>query len=147
MGKERITRRTGLFGRIRTPKSDSFDQGSVRGGMVQFRKNTVARTDTSAKDIFKLPAGATLLGFVVSGPTASNAGTTGVLDIGKTGTGDFYVADDDVKTNGAKARFLAAAAGGDVGATDIQVTATYAETGTASTAGGPWTVTALYIPA
>lgn len=117
------------------------------GGIgMRMKSATVARTDTSAKNLFKLPANAILDGLLVSGAN-SDAGTTATLSIGKTGTNTFFVNARDVKAaasgNGLQLPTQAANMGS-VGSAELQVVGIYAETGTASTAGGPWTVTALY---
>lgn len=130
----RVTRGQALVGTI---KGDNTE-------VILMKSATVARTDTTAKDLFVLPANATLHMIQISGDTASDAATTAVLDVGTTADGDHYVVDFSVKTNGAKSNHAPAVNLGDVGASDVQVTATYAETGTASTTGGPWTVRAYY---
>lgn len=105
---------------------------------------TVARTDTTAKNLFKLPAGAILELLLIGGTVASDAGTSAVLDVGKTGTDNFFVASHDVKTAGSGDAANAAVTKnrGDQGG--IQVTGKHTEAGVASTTGGPWTVTALF---
>lgn len=106
---------------------------------------TVARTDTTAKDLFELPGNAVILGWFISG-AASDAGTAATLDVGNSDAGDAYVDGADVKAGGTlqvPAATGLGALGGDP-ADFVQVTATYAETGTASEDGGPWTVTCLY---
>ena len=123
--------------------------GSLRvkgGGRAPFAlQGTVARTDTVAKNLFKLPKGALLVSIHVGGTVASNAGTTAIVDVGKTGTDNFFVAAADVKTaglgdaNNAKATKNGGAQG------EIQVTGKYSETGAASNTGGPWTVTVVFL--
>jgi hypothetical protein len=105
--------------------------------------NTVARTDTTAKNLFLLPAGAIPLDVILTGRTASNAATTATVSVGVTGTATFYVNAADVKGNNGKISTAGALGLGAVPAT-LQVIGTYAETGTASSTGGPWTVTMLY---
>lgn len=104
------------------------------------------RAMTSATEIGTLPAGAVLLGLMLIG-TASNAGTTATLSIGTASSGTAYINARDVKTagTGTGAFFLTGAS--DTSAplsADTKVTATYAESGTASSAGG-WTVIFLYV--
>lgn len=126
----------------------SGDDGTAKfgSGKILYQKsNTVARTDTTAKSLFVIPALAEIVEIIISGNTASNAGTTAVLDIGKTGSNSFFVNDYSLLTaSGLGVHVPAAVNMGSVGATDITVNATYAETGTASTTGGPWTVTVVY---
>jgi hypothetical protein len=117
------------------------------GGIgVRIKSATVARTDTSAKNLFKLPANAILDALLISGAN-SDAGTSATLSIGKTGTNTFFVNARDVKAaatgNGLQVPTQAANMG-TVGSAELQVVGIYAESGTASTAGGPWTVTAVY---
>ena len=123
----------------------------VRGGYGQFvLVNTIARTDTSAKTLGVLPQDAQIIGMTVWGAAASNAGTSATISVGKSGgTGSEYLATYDVKTagtgagqttpNGAKLFSPTAAAA------DTTVTGVYAESGTASTSGGPWTCIIEYI--
>lgn len=116
------------------------------GGMgLRVKRGTIARTDTSAKDLFQLPAGAVIDDLVIFGPAASNAGTTATISVGKTGTNNHFVNAFDVKgTTGAGNQHPAATNLGSVGASAITVVGIYAESGAASTAGGPWTVTMIY---
>ena len=106
----------------------------------------VARTDTTAKELFRLSAGdiPTALRIGNTG-AASDAGTNARLSIGSTSNATYFLAAFDVKSAGALTN-----GGGPVSlpsstanlyrplAFDTIVTATYAEAGTASTAGGPW---------
>lgn len=108
----------------------------------------VARTDTTAFDAFVLPKGAVIAGAYVLGPVTSNAVTTAIIDIGTNpGTADELVDSFDVKTNG-KGYFAAGSAGGTSMGTqltaDTLYKARYAETGGASTLGGPWLVKVEY---
>lgn len=107
---------------------------------------SIARTDTTGTEKAKLPKGAILVGaFVLSG-TASNAGTTAVISVGTTATSNELVASYDVKTAATGEGFspVGAAAVGTAFATaltaDTSIFGIYAETGTASTTGGPWVV-------
>lgn len=108
----------------------------------------VARTDTTAFDAFVLPKGAVVAGSYVMGPVTSNAGTSAIIDVGTNpGTADEIVDSFDVKTNG-KGYFNVGATGGT--ATGTQLTADtlykakYTESGTTSSAGGPWLVKVEY---
>lgn len=108
---------------------------------------TIARTDTAPKNLAKLPKGARVLAMYISGSVASDAGTTAVVDVGKTGTNNFYADDHNVRLtgNGDQCKPVSGirngAAVADQG--EVQTVGLYAETGTASTTGGPWTVFAL----
>lgn len=108
--------------------------------------NSVARTDTSAKNLFKIPANAIPIGVRVWGGTLSNAGTTATVSVGKTGTNTHFVNAFDVKGGTAAAQNYPTASNlfASVGTAEIQVVGIYAETGTASSAGGPWYVAMDY---
>lgn len=126
---------------------------------VQTLRGFVTRTDTTAKQLFTLPKNARVLFFLLWGNAASNAGTTATLSLGKQGgTGLEYLNGFDVKTaatgNGMvlpNAQLLmgynTAVPNVDVAklTTDVTITGTYAETGAASSAGGPWTVEVYYV--
>ena len=111
----------------------------------------IARTDTARFDAFALPKNAVVAGVYVLGTTASDAATTATISVGVGGSGTEILNAFDVKgatgagynTGGAKA--------GSAMATqltaDTVYTAVYAESGTASTTGGPWLVKVeYYIP-
>lgn len=122
--------------------------GYARGNVVNTVTATVARTDTSAKDLFILPPGAIITGVRVVSPAASDAGTTAVLKVGiKGGSATAIVNNLDVKTaaTGAGQVNPNATIGGVALTSTTTYTGTYAETGTASTAGGPWTVIFEYL--
>ena len=114
--------------------------------VVQALQGTIARTDTADKNLFSLPANSTLLAILVDGAVASDAGTTAIVDVGVTGTDTQYVSGLSVKTpGGAELQFPQIANAGNVGTSAVQVVGKYVESGTLSTTGGPWTVTALFI--
>lgn len=112
----------------------------------------VARTDTTAFDAFALPAGALIAGAYVTGLTASDAATTAVIHCGTNpGTTNEVLASFDVKGATGQGYHPAGAKGGTGLATQLTADklykASYAETGTASTTGGPWLVKVeYYIP-
>lgn len=105
--------------------------------------NRVARTDTTAKDLFVLEAGDIPISLALYSATASNAGTTAALSIGSTSNATYFVNAVNVKAGPSQS-------GQSVPSTvtnlmeplafQTTVTGTYAETGSASSAGGPWTV-------
>ena len=106
----------------------------------------VARTDTTAKDLFTLRAGDIPIRLEIVGTAASNAGTAATLSIGSTSNATYFAAGIDVKsatlTSGGLGQSVPSSAG-NLGvrlAFDTTVQATYAEAGTASTSGGPWQV-------
>ena len=113
---------------------------------LQVKTATIARTDTTAKNLFGLPKDATVVGFSVTGQVGSDAATTAVLDVGITGTVEKYVANQDVRNATTAHPFIGlnGNGAGTILANDELIIGSYAETGAASTTGGPWTVTAQY---
>jgi len=111
----------------------------------------IKRTDTTAFQAFTLPKGAVIAGAYVMGTVASDAATTATVSVGSNpGTTNECVAAFSVKTNGVGYFAAGATAGTSVGSqltADTLIKAVYAETGTASTTGGPWLVKVeYYIP-
>lgn len=107
---------------------------------------SVARTDTTAKTLFRLPAGCIPTNILVAATAPSNAGTTATLSVGRVGGAatDFLNALD-IKTAGTgggsqKPTGSASVLFGVALAADTDITGTYAETGGASSSGGPWLV-------
>lgn len=117
--------------------------------VVSSKFGTIARTDTTAKALFTLPAGAIVVGVESYWNTNSDAGTTATFSVGISGgSGTAFVNAVSCKTGNNTRNFhssanLYAAAG----ATDTVITGIYAETGTASTTGGPINVRLdYYVP-
>lgn len=106
---------------------------------------TIARTNSTAKNLFMLPANAIPISLRVIIPTASDAVTTAVISVGKTGTGTHFLSSYDVKGNsGQQSPTAVTNLGSSVGTSAIQVIGIYADTGGAATTGGPFTVTMEY---
>jgi hypothetical protein len=149
MGWQYVQTRTGGLGFWNDSPTGSTTGQSQPGAMMCY-SNTVARTDTAAKNLFVIPANLVITQLKYFSPTASNAGTTATLSVGKTGSNTFFLNAADVKTAATGAGQVvpnAAANLGAIGAADLQVVGIYAETGGASNAGGPWTVTLEgYVP-
>lgn len=126
-----------------TAQDSTFNGG--RRNVVTF-VGSVARSDTSAKNLFTLPAGCIPTNILVAATAPSNAGTTATLSAGKSGgTGTEFLNAVDVKTAGTgggsqKPSASASTLFGVPLAADTVVTGIYAETGGASNAGGPWLV-------
>lgn len=124
---------------------------SARSSYV--KSGSLARTDTTAKELFGLPKGAVISGIYVIGAAASNAGTSAVVEIGSTTTANEYLASFDVKTAATGEGYVPAGAAA-VGSAmmtpltaDVSVYGKYTESGTASSAGGPWYIKVeYYIP-
>ena len=110
------------------------------------KMGSLARTDTTAKELFGLPKDAVIVGIYVIGGAVSNAATTATIGTGSTATANEHMTGYDVKTAATGEGYNpagAAAVGTALGTkltTDTPVYGIYAETGTASTSGGPWIV-------
>jgi hypothetical protein len=106
----------------------------------------IVRTDTTAFNAAFLPRGAVVTGIWVNGYVASDATTTAVISVGTTTSANEILASFDVKTAATGEGFSAGGAAvvgtylNEKLTADAQIYAKYAETGTASTTGGPWFV-------
>lgn len=110
----------------------------------------IVRTDTTAFVGAWLPRDAVITGMYVIGQVASNAGTTATIDVGTTSSANELLASYDVKTAATGEGYNPAGAAA-VGTAfmekltgDTPIYAKYTETGTASSAGGPWYVKIEY---
>jgi hypothetical protein len=107
-------------------------EGSTKnaGVTIVSQSNTIAYTDTTAKDLFILPAGAQVLAVYVDVLTAFNSSGTDLLDIGKTGTANFFVNDQDVSATG---HFVSTLVAGNlativnIGTSDVTVIGTFVQ--------------------
>jgi hypothetical protein len=101
----------------------------------------------STTTIATLPANSQIFQITLDVTTAFDAGTTNTIDFGDGTTADKYA---DALAAGAQARVLATSDVSqignlvDIGTSDVQVIATYNQTGTAATAGAA-TATVLYL--
>ena len=121
----------------------SIASTSVAGRNSVVYTNRIARTDTTAKDLFVLEQGDIPMSLRLYGDTASNAGTSARLSIGSTGNASYFVPNIEVKSGAnAAAQSTPSTVSNLMEPLPFQttVTGTYVETGTASTAGGPWSV-------
>lgn len=122
------------------------DGNFQNGRQVTSFVGSVARTDTSAKNLFTLPAGCIPTNILLAATAPSNAGTTATLSVGISGgSGTAFLNAVDVKTAGTgggsqKPTGSASTQFGVPLAAATIVTGIYAETGTASSSGGPWIV-------
>lgn len=134
----RVTKGKALVGALRGRK----------GGKGQFvQVASVTRAMTTATSLFTLPLDAMIIGLTIVGAAVSNAGTTATLSLGIVGgNGHDYLNTMDVKGSTGAGQQVPSAATLPTSAltADTIVTATYAETGTASTSGGPWVVCLEY---
>ena len=117
----------------------------------QIKVFQLSRTDTTATVKAVLPADATILGFLIFG-AASNAGTTATISIGSTVAATEFVNGQDIKTAGGLVIPTSTVNPANVAqvetlphGSDIQIWAKYAETGAASSAGGPYKIAIWYV--
>ena len=109
--------------------------------------NVVFEANATTTDIATLPANSQIFQITVDVTTVFNAASTNTLDLGDDSTADQYA---DALALGSLARVLATSDVSqignliDIGTSDITVTATYNQTGTAATTGAA-TVTVLYL--
>jgi hypothetical protein len=107
---------------------------------------SVARTDTTARALMALPKGAIVLGISLQADTASDAATTATVSVGTTTTATEWVNSQDVKSAaGVITPTLASGVLNTVLTADTILYGKYAETGTASTVGGPWYLKVEYV--
>ena len=125
-----------------TAQDNAFQNGRLVTSFI----GSVARTDTTAKTLFTLPVGFIPTNILYVATAPSNAGTTATLSVGKSGgTGVEYLNAVDIKTAGTgggsqKPTASASTQFGVALTAAVTVTGTYAETGGASSSGGPWIV-------
>lgn len=110
----------------------------------------IARTETVSTLKAVLPAQSSVIGIFLYGSTVSNAATTATVTVTiSDNTGVISTGSYDVKTNGALTGMLQMTNLPNVTQLppngDLKISAVYAETGTASTAGGPWKVRIAYV--
>ena len=115
------------------------------GGVLSAVTNTIAYTDSSAVTIGTIPANAQIVNINIDVTTAFNGGSSNTLTVGKSGSAAAFVASTSV---GSAGRASVATTGvysawADVGSAEVPVTATYAQTGTAASAGAA-RVTVVY---
>jgi hypothetical protein len=118
------------------------DAQQYHTNQVHFLRKTVAYTDSSAVSLGWLPAGAVVIDGAAVVTTAFNAATTNTMDIGFRNAGDGTSDDTDefmsavaVGSVGQKAADDLATAGDLLFPSGAEIVATYAQSGTAATAG------------
>lgn len=126
-----------------TAQDSTFPNGRQA---VQFVAS-IARTDTSAKLLgINLPIGAIVLGIRLAATANSDAGTTATLSVGTVGAaGTTYLNAVDVKAAATgKGSITPVSSGSAKFGTPLaaaeSLNGIYAESGGASTTGGPWVV-------
>lgn len=116
---------------------------------VQVKVFAVNRTDTVASVKCVLPSDATIIDMRVFSPVASDAATTAVVSVGIPGANTQFLNTVDVKAAAGMIRPTSKLTNmmnlENPPAVDIQINAIYAETGTASTVGGPFYVQVEYV--
>lgn len=124
--------------------------GSPKARNLLHKFVQVTRSDTTAAIRGYLPKDAMIVSMFVIGAAASDAGTSAVIGVGNTTGANEYLASYDVKT-AATGEGYSAAGGAAVGSAfatrltvDQPLYVKYTEAGTASTAGGAWTVHISY---
>lgn len=120
------------------------------GKAHQIKVFQVSRTDTVASVKVRLPAQASVTNVILYRSVASDAATTATVTVtvadnsGTISTGAY-----DVKTNGAVTGIVNMTNLPNIENVptngDLAISAVYAETGTASTTGGPWKVAVEYV--
>jgi hypothetical protein len=128
-------------GELTRPEADSLYVAQADVHLLQAQRATLAYTDTTAKDLFTLPAGAQIIGFVFNVTTQFDDTGTDQIDIGDGTTPDRFVADYDGETTG-----MALVASADEAAlsADTVVKGLYTG-GNGNAANGAMTITCLYI--
>lgn len=107
------------------------------GGVLSAVTTTVAYTDASAVTIATIPANSQIVDINIDVTTAFDAGTTNTVTVGKSGSAAAFVTATSV---GSAGRASVATTGvysawADTGSSDVSATVTFAQTGTAATAG------------
>lgn len=117
----------------------------VYGGTLAVEYADVTFEDTSAVDLFTLPLGAVIVGWIVNITTAFDGGGTNLLDIGYSGSAAAYANDLNVSATGQITYgFVASALFGTPLQETVTVTATYID-GAADATEGAATVCVLYV--
>jgi hypothetical protein len=122
---------------------NSIASTSINGRNIVTYTNQVARTDTTAKDLFVLEADDIPVGLRLYTAAASDAGTSALLSIGSTGNAAYFGSVQVVSGTHSQLGVSTPSTVSNLMeplSFQTTVTATYAEYGSASAAGGPWTV-------
>ncbi len=115
---------------------------SVNGRDVVTYTNHIARSDTSAKDLFTLKLGDIPISLELYGATVSNAGTSALLSIGSTSNASYFAASIELTEGYGLGPAVPSSTVNLMVPLPFETTVqgTVSEHGTASTAGGPWVV-------
>jgi len=107
--------------------------GDASSSLLRVSRASVTYEDTTATELFDLPANAILVALYVDVQTAFNDGTAAVLDIGNGTTANAYINDLDVSSTGQTATGWSNL--GSVGTSPITMQATYTGTNEDADAG------------
>lgn len=105
-------------------KQIPVDDGA--GGVVQVARATLAYTDTVAKALFTIPAGAIIIDWIINVGTVFNDTGTDQVNIGVSGTAAKFASALDVSSTGLKTSGVVAAEIGAVQAAAAPVLGIYA---------------------
>lgn len=118
------------------------------GNIIQAKTGTIARSNTTAKQLFTLPAGSMPIGIRAFGPNCENAATLTLATQPTNSTTLTTLATIDGAATAAGKNDAATLAGAayDRQSTPVYVTGKWAEATTnTSTAGGPYSVVVEYL--
>lgn len=115
---------------------------SPAGAQSRHFTGSITRSTTSNAALFVLPAGSTILSMRVLGTVVSNASTDARISVGCNTSERVFISEFNVKTNGNLQAYPSSTLllGTLSDPNPVSVIGRYDETGTASTAGGPWTI-------
>lgn len=120
--------------------------GKPVGGVLLIASNTLIRTNTTAKALFTIPAGAVIVSWILNVTTAFNSDGTDLVNIGISGTANKFVSALDVSTTGLLSVGVDASQIGSVQSTAQAVTGIYAAGGSAPSTGAMTIICQYYIP-
>ena len=118
------------------------ESGRPQGAVPRHYTANITRSSASNAALFTLPAGSTILSMRVLGTVVSNAGTEARISVGCNTNERVFISEYNVKTNGNLQAYPSSSLllGTLSDPNPVNVIGRYDETGTASTAGGPFTV-------
>lgn len=118
------------------------------GNVIQAKTGTIARTDTTEKQLFSLPANAVIIGIRAFGPVSENASTLTLAaqPIDSTTSTTFATIDGTAAAAGENDAATLAGAAFTRQSKPVYVTGKWEEATTnTSTAGGPYSVVVEYL--
>lgn len=115
---------------------------SINGRDVVTYTNHIARSDTSAKDLFTLKQGDIPISLELYSGSVSNAGTSSLLSIGSTSNVAYFAAGIELTEGYGLGPAVPSSTVNLMVPLPFETTVqgTVSETGSASTSGGPWTI-------